>query len=242
MRGQRALVTGAAQRLGRAAALSLARSGCDVVVHYRESQAAAEATANDIRALGAQALLVQGSLDNAQDAEAVFKQASAVGPIELLINNASVFPMDTMAEFSETRAIEVLSANTFAPLALSRAFAAQGREGCIINLLDTTVREYDRTHFTYHLSKRLLHTLTRACALEFAPLVRVNAVAPGAVLAPVDKDATYLAARGEDVPLKAYGNADHITEALLYLARSSFVTGQVLYVDGGRHLLGGLYD
>ena len=241
--GARVLVTGAAKRLGRACALRLAQAGCDIVIHYRTSEVEARALAAEIAALGRQAWLVAGPLDDTASAERVFEAAVAqAGLLDLLVNNASVFPSDTLSGLREADALAVLRANTFAPLALSRAFAAQGGEGCIINLLDTTVREYDRTHLAYHLSKRLLHTLTKDCALEYAPKVRVNAVAPGAVLAPVDKDATYLAARGDATPLLAYGNATHIAEAVLFLAQATFITGQVVYVDGGRHLLGGLYD
>lgn len=241
--GHRALVTGAARRLGRAISLALAQAGCDIVVHYRESSAEAHELAEEIRALGRRAWLLQGTLDNADDGARVFAAAQDMaGALSILVNNASLFPADDLSTLDESHAVQIIRANAFAPLALSSAFAAQGGDGTIVNLLDTTVREYDRTHFSYHLSKRILHTMTKDCALEFAPRVRVNAVAPGAVLAPAEKDDAYLAARGAETPLKAYGNATHIAEAVSFLVRATFITGQVIYVDGGRHLLGGLYD
>jgi NAD(P)-dependent dehydrogenase (short-subunit alcohol dehydrogenase family) len=241
--GARALVTGAAVRLGRESALALARAGADVVLHYRNSKSEAEATAMEIEGLGRRAWLVQGALDDGESARRVFDAAcSTVGPLDILVNNASVFPNDELRDFSEADAHAVLDANAFAPLALMRAFHAQDREGVIVNLLDATIRSYDRSHFSYHLSKRLLHTITRAAALEFAPRVRVNAVAPGAVLPPPDKDAAYLAQRGEQNPLRAYGDAGHVAEAVLFLVRSTFITGQVVHVDGGQHLTGCVYD
>lgn len=223
--------------------MAFARAGADVVVHYRSSRAEAEKTAKDIVALGRKAWLVQGALDSEEDAARVFADSlAASGGLDVLVNNASVFPADTLHAFSAAQAMSILNTNTFAPLALMRTFAAQDSDGCIINLLDTTIREYDRAHFSYHLSKRLLHTLTRACALEFAPRVRVNGVAPGAVMPPEGQPESYLAARGEETPLQAYGHEGHIAEAVLFLARSTFVTGQIIHVDGGRHLMGCVYD
>jgi pteridine reductase len=240
--GQRALVTGAAKRLGRETALALARAGADVVVHYRNSRAEAEETAAGVRAAGRLAWLVQHSLDNAGDAEQMFQRAlDAAGNLDLLINNASAFPAGSMHEVGESEVLDVLQMNALAPFALGRAFAAQGREGCIINLLDSAMLQYDPRRFAYHLSKRLLHTLTMAGALEFAPRVRVNAVAPGAVLAPEGEDQSYLEARGKETPLKRHGDPSMIADAVCYLAAASFVTGQIIYVDGGRHLYGGPY-
>lgn len=236
-------MTGAAVRLGRGSALALARAGADVVLHYRNSRAEAEATAKDLEALGRRAWLVQGPLDDGESARRVFDAAlELAGPLDILVNNASVFPSDGLADFSEANAHAVLDANAFAPLALMRAFHGQGRNGVVVNLLDATIRSYDRNHFSYHLSKRLLHTITRAAALEFAPRVRVNAVAPGAVLPPPDKDEAYLALRGDQNPLRAYADSGHVAEAVLFLVRGTFITGQVVHVDGGQHLTGCVYD
>jgi len=240
--GCRALVTGGAKRLGRAVALALARAGADIALHYRHSEADARATTEDVRALGQGCVCYRATLDDAAQGQALLEQVLRDAPLDLLVNSASVFPRDTLSELDERTALGVLQANAFAPLAMMRAFASQRRPGCIVNLLDTTIREYDREHVSYHLSKRLLHTLTRACALEFAPLVRVNAIAPGAVLAPEGQGLAYLAAKGAETPLQAYGNAGHIAEAAVFLARSTFITGQTIYVDGGRHLQGGAYD
>ena len=124
---------------------------------------------------------------------------------------------------------------------IARAFGAQGIEGVIVNFLDTRIEDYDRKHAAYHLSKRMLYTLTRMMAIEFAPLVRVNAVAPGLILPPPGKDESYLAQLAHTNPLGRYGDPSHIVEAVLFLVRNDFVTGQVVFVDGGRHLKGKMY-
>ncbi|MCH7709078.1 MAG: SDR family oxidoreductase [Myxococcales bacterium] len=107
--------------------------------------------------------------------------------------------------------------------------------------MDTRITDYDKSHVSYHLSKRMLFSMTRMMALEFAPKVRVNAIAPGLILPPEGKDETYLQDLARSNPLLAYGGPGDVVEAVLFLLQGRFVTGQVLYVDGGRHLLGGVY-
>ena len=129
-----------------------------------------------------------------------------------------------------------LHVNAWTPLVLSREFARHAGRGKIINLLDTKIMGYDREHVAYILSKQMLAALTTMCAAEFAPAVTVNAIAPGLILPPSGKDETYLASLAQTVPLRRHGGPGDITDAALYLLKSDFVTGQVIYVDGGRHL------
>jgi hypothetical protein len=163
------------------------------------------------------------------------------GPIDILVNSASVFPRNTLADVTWQDVAENMQVNAMAPLLLSRAFAAQGRSGAIVNLLDTRVVHYDRIHAAYHLSKRTLLTLTRMMALEFAPTVRVNAVAPGLILPPAGEDEAYVQKMVGGIPLQRIGKVEDVTEAILYLLRSEFVTGQVIFVDGGFHMKGSTY-
>jgi pteridine reductase len=128
--------------------------------------------------------------------------------------------------------------NAWAPFVLSRAFARQGLEGRIVNLLDTRVAGYDFSHVGYILSKHMLAVLTRMTALEYAPLVTVNAIAPGLILPPPAKDTTYLEALAGSVPLQRHGGAEDIARAMLFLIESPFITGQTVFVDGGAHLKG----
>jgi NAD(P)-dependent dehydrogenase (short-subunit alcohol dehydrogenase family) len=120
---------------------------------------------------------------------------------------------------------------------LSREFARLAGRGKIVNLLDTKIIGYDRAHVAYILSKHMLSVLTRMCALEFAPGITVNGVAPGLILPPLGKDENYLEQLARSVPLKRHGGPEDVAKAVVYLLTSDFVTGQVIFVDGGRHLL-----
>jgi len=244
LKGQTALVTGAAKRLGRALALALADAGADVIVHYRSSRAEAESLAAEIARRGRRAWPLAADLADPQAAGALFAAAAKVaGPVHLLVNNASIFPRGRILDFSHADLLGNLHVHAWSPLVLARDLAAQGlADGCVINLLDARVVDYDREHAAYHLSKRMLFTLTRMLALELAPAIRVNAVAPGLVLPPTGEDSSYLERLRHTNPLTRHGEAEDVAEAALFLARSRFVTGQVLFVDGGRHLKGGLYD
>lgn len=240
--GKIALVTGAARRLGRSIALSLARAGADVLVHYRTHGNQAKAVADEIAVLDRRAWTVDADLGDAVQVEALMERAiGMVGRIDILINNASIFPEDSVMDLSADALMRSVAIHAAAPLILSRRLAKQGRDGHIVNLLDSRVEDYDRRHASYHLGKRMLLTLTRMLALELAPRIAVNAVAPGLILPPEGQDLSYLQKLAESNPLKRYGDPKDITDAVLFLLQSDFVTGQVMYVDGGRHLKGKVY-
>lgn len=237
-----ALITGAAKRLGRATALALANAGANIVVHYRESESDAAELAEMIEASGAKAWTLRADLANPTEAESLYDCAVDVaGQVDFVINNASFFHEDTVLDFGLEDLQANISLHASAPLLLARAQAKSGRRGAIVNFLDARIVDYDRNHAAYHLSKRMLFTLTRMLAVELAPTIRVNGVAPGLVLPPVGKDETYLASLAHTNPLQRYGGAEDITAAVLFLLRSDFVTGQVLFVDGGRHMAGTMY-
>jgi NAD(P)-dependent dehydrogenase (short-subunit alcohol dehydrogenase family) len=119
---------------------------------------------------------------------------------------------------------------------LAREFVARMKQGAIINILDAKLRGYDPAHVAYILAKHALALFTRMAALEWAPAVRVNGVAPGAMLPPPGGDASYLDALAATLPLKRHGDPRDIADAVVFLIRSQFITGEILYVDGGRHL------
>jgi len=238
-----ALVTGAGKRLGRATALALARRGHDVLVHYHQSRAEAEAVAEEIRTLGRKAWPVPCDLANPEAAATLVRRAVGMaGPLDVLVNSASVFPNGRVLDFSIEDLDANIRLNAFAPLALARAFAAQGRDaGAIVNFLDSRMTDYDAEHAAYHLSKRMLFSLTRMLALELAPRIRVNAVAPGLILPPPGKGTEYLEERKDTNPLRRFGTSEQVEEAVLFLVANEFVTGQVIFVDGGRHMRGAVY-
>lgn len=224
-------------------ALRFAREGADVVIHYGQSREAAEATAQEVRDAGVQAWTLAADLALAGAAEKLWNAAHEVsGNIDVLVNSASIFPAGTLDTLDEATLLGNLRVNTLAPHGLLRCMARSDRAGCAINLLDSAMKTYDRGHVAYHLSKRALYSLTRMAAVEYAPRLRVNGIAPGPVLPPPDADAAYLEARGAETPLQAYGSPEHVAEAAVFLARSTYVTGQVIYIDGGNHLKGSMYE
>ena len=239
--GKVALVTGASDRLGRAIALALAAHGAAVAVHYVRDAAAA-ATVDQVRAAGTRAALVQADLAQpGQGANLIARAIAALGPLDILINNASVYRESTLADLFADALAEAMQVNAVALLETSRAFAAQGRPGDIINLLDARLFDYARQHVAYHLSKRAAHDLTAMCALDYAPAIRVNSVAPGLILPPEGEDESWLRRLAPTAPLHRFGSPGDVTDAVLFLLASSFITGQLLFVDGGRHLRGDFY-
>ncbi len=241
--GKTALVTGGAKRIGAAIALALAEAGVNVVLHYRSSATEVAMTAERARSYGVRVWTFAGDFEHPDAADTLFDHATQqAGPIDYLINSASIFPEQTLLETTSDAVLQNVTVNSIAPFLLSKAFAAQKCEGSIINLLDTMICDYDKRHVPYHLSKQMLFSLTRMMAVEFAPKIRVNAIAPGLILPPAGEDESYLEGLKNSNPLQRYGNPDDVCAALLFLLHSSFITGQVIFVDGGRHMRGKMYD
>jgi NAD(P)-dependent dehydrogenase (short-subunit alcohol dehydrogenase family) len=236
--GKTALVTGAARRIGRAVSLALAASGSNVVIHHSRSIGEAEALASEIARVGVRATALRADLADPAQAEALVGQAEErVGHLDILINNASVFEPETVETAALDHVVATVKVNAWAPFVLTRAFARRSGQGRVVNVLDTRVAGLDLAHVGYILSKHLLAVLTRMTAVAFAPGITVNAVAPGLILPPPGEDEAYLARLARDLPLKRYGAPDDVVRTVLFLLESNFVTGQVVFVDGGRHLL-----
>jgi pteridine reductase len=241
--GRTALVTGAGKRLGRAISLGLAARGVNVVIHYNRSGGEASSLLEEVQALDARGWLVAADLEDPGQLDTLFdRAASQAGPIDILVNNASIWPQQTLWDVTDQSLTQAMRVHALAPLVMARALARQRRPGHVINMLDTRVTSYDRDHAAYHVSKRSLLTLTRMLALELAPDVAVNAVAPGLLLPPEGQDESYLERLAHTNPLHRHGGPQDIVDAVLFLLTSRFVTGQVLYVDGGYHMKGHLYD
>lgn len=238
--GKTALVTGAARRIGREIALAFAREGTDVVVHFNTADEDAGKVCAEIGELGVKSWLVQGDFTSPEEYETLIERTLiAAGGLDVLVNNASCFPEDTIETLTFDRLSHNIQVNAWAPFVLSRAFKHQVGRGNIVNVLDSPVGGYDWTHVGYILSKQMLETLTRMTALEFAPEVRVNAVAPGLILPPAGEPDSYVESLAQTVPLKKRGDPREVADAVVYLAKSDFVTGEIVYVDGGGHLRAG---
>jgi NAD(P)-dependent dehydrogenase (short-subunit alcohol dehydrogenase family) len=240
--GRVSLVTGGARRIGRLIVERLAAAGSAVIIHHHRSGTEAEAVAVALRRRGGVAFILQADLSSEDAVEALLSRAEALaGPVDLLVNNASVFPEGTLDGLTPATLEQVLRVNTYAPLFLARALHRRGREGHVVNLLDTRVVRHDPGHFAYQISKQALYSLTRALALELAPRIAVNAVAPGPALPPEGADEGYLERLARTTPLQRSGGAEEVAEAVRFLVESDHITGQVIFVDGGGHLRGGIH-
>ena len=237
-RGRSVLVTGAAVRVGRAIARAFAEAGADVVVHYRASAKEAEETATEVRALGVRAALVQGDQSRDGEPQRIVAQAvHAHGRLDALVCNAAHFEEVPAAELTRRQFDAMLATNLSGPFELARAAYPHLKEtqGCIVNLLDLcgTTQVWERTAH-YAASKAGLAALTRLLALEWAPDVRVNGVAPGAVLLPDSLGAARRERILSRIPMGRLGTPEEVARTVLFLASEPFVTGQILSVDGGR--------
>ena len=242
--GQNALITGAAKRVGRVIASSLADRGVNIVAHYNTSRADAETLTVELKERGVGAWALQASLDDPDQIEGVWRRAlDSVpgGQLSILVNNASIFPSDTLSTLGLEALKQNLSINALAPLRLIRLFADQEQPGCVVNLLDSRIGGYMRKHVSYALSKRMLFDLTRMLALELAPRVRVNAVAPGMILPPEGESGEELERLAARAPLARWGEPEDVAGAVIFLLRNTYLTGQVIYVDGGAFIKEDLY-
>ncbi|WP_396595317.1 SDR family oxidoreductase [Brevundimonas sp. R86498] len=233
-----ALVTGGARRIGRAIVLALARRGHDVAIHHRDSLEDAEALAAEVQALGRRAILLAADLADEDQVRALIPDATAaLGPLSVLVNNASVFEDDRVGDLSRAIWDRHMEVNLRAPVVLAEVFATQAPNGSsIVNLLDQRVLKPDPRFVSYALSRNGLWWATRTLAQALAPRVRVNGVGPGPTLASIHQTAADFAAEAAAVPLGHGADPDDIAAAVVYLVDARSVTGQMIAVDGGQHL------
>lgn len=238
--GKVAIVTGGAVRVGRALVLALAQQGVRVVVHYGASVRQAEELLASLGAAGQEALGVQADLRRSDAPRAIMAAAlKHFEQVDILVNSAAIFEPGDVAHTSEASWDAHMAINLKAPFFLSQAFAAQmgaGRRGHIVNIVDWRGVRPGTQYMAYTLAKAALVAMTQSMALGLAPTVQVNAIAPGAVLPPPGEGEDYMQRLATKIPLQHAGSPQDVAEALLYLVRSDFVTGQVLFVTGGQHL------
>jgi NAD(P)-dependent dehydrogenase (short-subunit alcohol dehydrogenase family) len=233
-----ALVTGGAQRIGRAIVLALADAGYAVAIHTNRSRAAAEELRAALAREGRRAAVVTADL---ADYDAVLRlvpaAVAAVGPLTLLVNNAAEFEPDEIGELDRERFDRHFAVNLRAPLFLAQAFAAQAPAGgAIVNLLDQRVYRPTPRFLSYGLAKSGLHVATTTLAQALAPRLRVNAVAPGPTLPNPRQDAEAFARYSAAMPLGHGPAPEEVASAVLFLARANNITGETIAVDGGQHI------
>ena len=239
-KGKVAIITGGA-RIGQSVADALARRGCALALIYRSSREAAEKTVAAAKAAGVNAIALKADARNANEIETVVKEtAKALGRLDILINMASTYvktPNPTEAEWQDAIDSNAKSAFLFSTHA-ARIMKEQGA-GRIVNITDwlpISGRPRYKGFVPYYTSKAAVAALTQSLALELAPEILVNAIAPGPILAPPDFTAEETARVIEATPLRRWGGAEEIARAVLFLIETEFVTGECLRVDGGRHL------
>ena len=236
-----ALVTGAAKRLGLAMATHLHQQGYNIIVHFggsKEDALTQVATFNALRSNSAVAL--EANLCDIQQVEALAEQSIAKwGRIDVLINNASSFYPTPLGNIGEQDWTSLVGSNVQGPLFLSQALhaALKAQCGCIVNMVDMHIDRPLPHHSVYSLAKGALATLTKSLALDMAPDVRVNAIAPGAILLPeralTEHEKQQMLA---SIPLGELGRSEDIAQTMAFLVNSPYITGQIVYVDGGRSL------
>ncbi|WP_170474710.1 SDR family oxidoreductase [Ruegeria arenilitoris] len=247
----KALVTGAGRRLGRSMAIYLAERGHDVAIHYASSREAAEDTADKIKALGRSAIALKADLLDENQVHSLLPRAAEAlgGPVTCLVNNASIFEYDNIQTATRRSWDRHIDSNLRAPFVLTQSMAEQGLEpivdnegepvatGLIVNMVDMRVRKLTPEFMTYTIAKMGLWALTRTTAQALTPAIRVNAIGPGPTLQGHRQSEAHFKAQRKNTVLERGANPSDITAALGYFLDAHAVTGQLLCVDGGQHLV-----
>jgi NAD(P)-dependent dehydrogenase (short-subunit alcohol dehydrogenase family) len=235
-----ALITGAAKRVGRLIALELAAAGYDIAVHYRGSADEAARLAQEIQAMGRRAALIPADLEDEASVETIMPRAiAALGPVGVLVNNASLFERDEALTLTRAEWDRQLAINLRAPFVLMQGFARllpDDRSGAIVNLIDQRVWNLTPHFVSYTVSKAALWTLTQTMALALAPRIRVNAIGPGPILPNERQSDDQFRVHWSSLPLQQRIEPRDVARAARFLIEAEAVTGQMIAVDGGEHL------
>lgn len=235
-----ALVTGAGDRIGAAIAFALARAGHGIIIHYRSDSDGPKALRKRIRDEGGQAEIVRADLSKrSQRQTLVARAADLLGPLTILVNNASTFQPDSARDVDEKLWGAHFAIHAEAPVFLARDFAAQlppGVEGNIVNIVDERVLHPSPAYFSYFLSKSVLWTATQTLAQSLAPAIRVNAIGPGPVLPHARQSQAEFDRSVESLPLQRHAGPEAIAQGVLNILSMPSFTGQMLALDGGQHL------
>lgn len=238
LRGRVALVTGAGRRVGRALAVALGAEGMTVAVHYHASDAGARESARMIERAGGKASIIAADLTSGTAASLIDQVVRQLGGLDVLVNSSAVMERTPLGEVTAAQWDAMMALNLRAPFLLSQAGAphlARAR-GAIVNIADLAAFETWPAYIPHGISKAGVVYMTRALAQTLAPDVRVNGIAPGAVLLPDQWSEADAAKLRDSTPLRRLGSPDDVVGAMLYLLRADYVTGETVIVDGGRHV------
>jgi NAD(P)-dependent dehydrogenase (short-subunit alcohol dehydrogenase family) len=233
------LITGAAQRIGRAIATALAEDGWTIGIHYFRSSEAADGLCAELTDKGARAYTLGADLGDDSVTDGLIERASVAGPVTCLINNASVFERDAVETVNRTSWDTHMAVNLWAPLCLSQAFAGtlpDGVPGNIVNIVDQRVENIPPDFLSYTVSKAGLWTLTQSLALSLAPRIRVNAIGPGPVLPSPRQSREQFEEQASRMPLGHGAPVTEIADGVRYILSATSMTGQLISLDGGQHL------
>ncbi len=237
LNGKTILITGAARHIGKIFALACARAGADVAIHHAHSQDEADTVRAEIISLGRKAWVFQADLGDSSQAENLIPLVNDSTALYGLVNSAAIFESLSLENTSLSDWQKHLQINLTAPFLLSQAFARQAQEGArIVNIVDWRALRPGADHFPYTISKAALASLTQSLAVALSPTVIVNGLALGAILPPSDgnKNPDFI----KNIPLKRWANENEVEEALLFLLTCpAYITGEIIHVDGGRHLV-----
>ena len=235
--GKTVLITGAAKRIGRAIATAFAVDGWHIILHCNHSVAEAEELCHNLPGSGH--AIVQGDFSTAESITAFLENLDGSRlHFDCLINSASCYLRKPLAATTLQEMTAIYNVNFFAPFQLMRFFAEKMKTGCIINITDQRTASVDPAAGIYALAKKSLRDATEAAALDWAPAIRVNAVAPGLVLSPPGVPPEKITPLLKKVPMHMRTKEQEVAQACLFLAHADTITGQTLYLDGGMHLQG----
>jgi NAD(P)-dependent dehydrogenase (short-subunit alcohol dehydrogenase family) len=237
LNGKTILITGAARRVGKIFALACARAGADVVIHHGHSDAEAEEVRDEIIGFGGRAWVFKADLSDSSQAENLIPLVNKSTPLDGLVNSAAIFGSLTLENTSIEDWQKHFSINLTAPFLLSQAFAKQASDGArIINILDWRALRPGADHFPYTISKAALASMTKSLAVALAPKIIVNGLSLGAILPSADGKAKPDIIKS--VPAGRWAEKDEIEQALLFLLTCpTYITGELIHLDGGRHLV-----
>lgn len=238
--GRNAIVTGGGVRVGRAISLALADAGANVYIHYNSSSDAASSVRDEILAAGGVSAIGSADLTDPSAGQRLIADAeAALGPVSVLVNNASGFPTDSITDVTLEGLRDARSVALESPVMLTQEMArslSDDSVGAVVNITDARTMHPYEEHLSYMLAKGGLDTFTRAAALALAPRIRVNAVALGVILPPADETDAYAAKLAATLPLARVGGAEVVADAVVFLCRNDFITGEIIRLDGGAHL------